>query len=374
MKSTYRRLIRILSCSLVIAAVLLCSVWVPANALSNVFYVWDYLSGTTADGTIISYNFSFDDVKSYNLISSSGGSTVQGLGPLSYPGGSDLSWIQYYSWPLGVLNWNSASTCNGGVIDIRDFDRFVSFDLSTDVRMSFKYSGTLAGQAAYTFNVYSTWYMIYYDEYGNTLGQERSIEQVSSISYTNEVFNGEVIPLRDTMLLNLPENAVYMCPMLKIQLNLPDTGNAFVVSVSSGTQDFFHLSCSVDSVLENSRTLLEIENLLGDLNDKTDTIINGTDEMQQQADDLLNGQQDLDEQLDDAMAQLEDLQDISDQFAEDQYTDFFGSMDSITNFLVKGPWFDMTSLVSPIMEFSPIVTILTLLVAFINISILFFGR
>lgn len=165
------------------------------------------------------------------------------------------------------------------------------------------------------------------------------------------------------------------------------------------------INCSVDSltqdVISSIQTNQKLDNIdgqlgdlndkadqtnqqLGDLNEKSDTLINGTPELQDQADNFLSGAQDLEDQINDAIDELKDLEDLHedlwyyDEYGEKVYyideNGFQGVINHISLFLDEAPWSDMTTLMAPIMEFPPVVTILTVLIAFINISILFFGR
>ena len=306
MKPTYRHLIKILSCSLAIAAVLLASMFVPVNAVDNVLYVWDYLTDYYEENGVLNYSFSFQDIPTYYTLvrSDTDNSVSEGYPPISIGSSPATTWVQVHAWPLGVRNWPN-SVCNGGVIAVSDFNRFMSVELSATGSLFFLYSGTTSG-AAYQFTVKSYWTMNYYDAAGNYLGYDNSGTEEKTITYYTPVTEIPVQSLGAYMDLELPEEAAYFCPMLKSQLYLPDQGGDFVYEVKSSF-DGFTLGCSASSVMQNTETLMRIEEQLGDLNGKADTIISGSDEMQDAADDFSGTADNAQPDMDAALDRLEEL-------------------------------------------------------------------
>lgn len=306
MKTTYHRLIKILSCSLAIAAVLLCSVCVPAKAVNNVLYVWDYLADSYEENGLLCYSFNFQDIPTYYTLvrSDPDNPSVEGFPPLSINATPGTDWVQVHAWPLGVRNWPGLA-CNGGVIAVSDFNRFISVDLSASGSLVFLYSGTITS-AAYQFQVKSYWQMLYYDSEGKYLGSQRTEDIDKTVTYYAPVTDIPIQGLGVHMDLELPEGTAYFCPLLKSQLYLPDQGSDFVYRVDSSF-DGFHLGCSASSVMQNTETLMRIEEQLGDLNSKADTIISGSDEMQDAADDFSDTADNAQQDMDSALEELEEL-------------------------------------------------------------------
>lgn len=371
MSSLFNRLIRIVSCTLVIASVLLCSVCLPAQALNNVLYAWDYLSDQYEENGYLNYSFRFQSIPTYYVLVESVGGTVQGVLPLEITSSPGTRWIQIHAWPFGVRNWANVA-CSGGVIAVSDFERFMDINLSCTATLFFEYYGTTAG-SPYTFQIKSNWNMYYYDVDGNYIGSDSTDYDERSLTYTEPVKSISVQSMGIQMQLELPENAAYFCPMLKTQLNLPAQGSDFVYKVIP-TFDGFSMGVRASSVMQNTETLMKIEEQLDNLNEKAETIISGSEDMQDQADFMLDQSQDLDDRLNAAISELEALEDLSDKALVDDYKDFSAVANDIMAWLATRSWNDFISLVQPIMEFPAMVTILTMLVSFINISVLFFGR
>lgn len=382
MKSTYRRLIKILSCSLAIAAVLLCSVCMPALAASWTTLVpADYISSVRYEGNIrkVTYDFGITPVVYYSATGQSGyfynSLDLQIDGQVGFP-------VSFGVYPLGKYsesNYPLTHRSSGGIaIDASDFKSEAVLALSSNFRvevdLGYRSEYPVYAEESYLIGV--SWSFLQFSETGDYLG---------FLDGGSSTYNARIQDMEDYYVyeydvhhvssIKIPSPDVgYIVPWASVNLSCADDIDGIHVISLSFAFDDFTITTSTDMLLKESLTMEAIEGELGDLNDKADTIINGSDEMQDTADNLFNEQQDLDEQLSNAMAELEDLEDISDQLLADQYTDFYGSIENIADFLVKAPWIDMTNLIEPIMQFTPMATILLMLVAFINISILFFGR
>lgn len=382
MKFTYHRLIKILSCSLAIAAVLLCSVCMPALAASwTTLIPADHISSVHYEGNIrkVTYDFGIAPIVYYFASGESGtfftSKDIQIDGQVGFP-------LNFGVYPLGNYsesNYPLSHRSSGGIaIDASDFKSEAVLSLSSNFRVEvdFGYHSEYPLYAEESYTIGVSWSFLQYSETGIYLG----FLDGGSSSHNARIRDMEgyylfEYDIHHSSSIKLPSADVgYIVPWASVSVNCADDIDGIHVNRLIFAFDDFTISAGTDMLLKESLTMEAIEGELGELNDKADTIINGSDEMQDTADDLMNGQQDLDEQLQHAMAELDDLSDISDQLAADQYTDFFGSVDKISSFLVKAPWLDMTNLIQPIMDFAPMVTILTMLVAFINISILFFGR
>lgn len=377
MKTTYRRLIKILSCSLAIVAVLLCSVCMPVMAASwTTLIPAEHIANTHYEGNYRCVTYEFGTVP---LVQANN----QGYHSNSVTVDITSSSCSFRAFPLGAL-WTGgpplSNSASGSIaIDASDFRPNAALSVSSQANFELDIDYLTTGEyLTETFSVETRWLFVGYRADGTYCS---SIE-TETIIHPLELQN---VPGSPNYVLELPftmnlafsgfsEDVKYLVPLCYVVYRI-GTDNAYIsVNTLKFTFDDFSVTTRTDMLLQESLTMQAIDDQLGELNDKADTIINGSDHMQDAADDLLEDQQDLDEQLDNALAELEDLEDISDQLFEDQYTDFYGVLNHIEGFLIKAPWIDMTNLIGPIMEFSPIVTVLTMLVAFINISILFFGR
>lgn len=382
MKTTYHRLIKTLSCSLAIGAVLLCSVCMPVSAASwTILIPADHISDVRYEGNIrtVTFDFGIAPIVYYSASGQQG--TFYSSIDLQIDGQAGFP-LSFGVYPLGIYseaNYPLSERGSGRIaIDALDFKSEAVLSLGShfrvDLDLGYYSEYPLYDEESYTIGV--SWSFLQYSDSGEYLGflDGGSSSYYASLQDREDYYVFE-FDLNHVSSIKLPSSDVgYLVPWASVNVNCSDDVDGIHVNSVQFAFDDFTISTRTDMLLKESLTMEAIEGELSDLNDKADTIINGSDEMQDAADDLMNEQQDLDEQLQHAMSELDDLSDISDQLAADQYTDFFESVDKISGFLVKGPWFDMTNLIQPIMDFAPVVTILTILVAFINISILFFGR
>lgn len=380
MNSIYQRLIRILSCFLVIAAVLICCV-LPANAASwTTLLLSDHIENIYYEGNFRCARYSFGKTPFIKLLA--GGSTNTGNGSLTVNTG-EYEQFNFSVYPLGVscTGGPPLSNSNSGsiAIDVSDLRPDASMTVHSSLFMELDLTvWTFDVNISEYYNLSAIYSFAGYNASGGYLG---------TVESSGQTFNGHIqdIVESDHQLLELPisvhlslagfkEPVAYIVPMCTVVLKLTDNNPDIRITSVSMRSDDFSITTRTDMLLKESITMEKIEDQLSDLNDKTDILINGTDEMQDAADNAADQQGELNNQLSDSISELEDLEDISDQFAGDQYTDFFGSIDNISGFLAKAPWTQITYLMAPVMEFSPLTTILIMLVAFIAISILFFGR
>lgn len=376
MKSTYHRLIKILSCSLTIAAVLLCCVCVPAQALSNIFYPKDWIDSIEYEGSFIFTRYCFKDapyISAYNRVSGRTENSSQfvylsdvyenyvfRIYPLGYP------------FAPGYDLWN-------GLIDIRDFKDKAEIDIYGDMAFDIQFAYVGQGDPADgDITVSTTCYVCFYDDEGVSVGYDSVELEFLELGITNkssDSMSATINPGVDRFEVIIPSRADYMSVCYLMYFNPPVYPNSgLFIEHLTATCDGLYLRVNRNLIAEQSETLKAIDDKIADLNDKADTIISGSDEMQDQAQDAVSDAEDLGNRLDQAIEELEDLEDTSDQFASDTYKDFSSIATDLRSWLATRPWNDFISLVQPIMEFPAMVTILSMLVAFINISILFFGR
>ena len=384
MKSTYCRLIKILSCSLVIAAVLLCSVCMPALAASWTTLVpADHISNVYYEGNIrnVVYDFGKTPIVYYSTTgtTSQSGSFYSSLalpidGQVGFP-------ISYGIYPLGVYSeptYPLTHHASGGIaIDVSDFKSEAVLSLSTNfhVNVDFGYRSEPIN-ADEPYSIVVSWSFMQYSGAGDYLGflDGRSTTYRVNLQNVDDYFAFEY-DVYNSSSFKLPSSDVaYIIPLISVNVSCAeDADTIHVVALRFEFEDFT-ITTDTDMLLKESLTLEAIEGELGELNDKADTIISGTDEMVDQSNAALNESQDLEDQLDDAIAKLKDIEDISDQFTADNYKNFSAVVEDVRSWLGTRSWTDFISLVQPIMEFPPLIMILTMLVALINFSVLFFGR
>lgn len=384
MKSTYCRLIKILSCSLAIVAVLLCSVCMPALAASWTTLVpADHISNVYYEGNI--RNVVYDFGKTPYVIYSTTGTTSQSgsfYSSLALPIDGQVGFpINYGVYPLGVYsesNYPLTHHSSGGIaIDVSDFKSEAVLSLSTNfhvhVDLGYRSEPITADEP---YSIFVSWSFMQYSSAGDYLGfldgrsttYRANLQDVDGyLSFGYDVYNASSFKLPSS-------DAAYIIPLVNVNVScVEDADTIHVVAIRFEFEDFT-ITADTDMLLKESLTLEAIEGELGELNDKADTIISGTDEMVDQSNAALNESQDLEERLDDAIAQLKDIEDISDQFTADNYKNFSEVVDDVRAWLGTRSWTDFISLVQPIMEFPPLIMVLTMLVALINFSVLFFGR
>ena len=344
--------------------VLVASLTIPAKAVNNVLYVWDYLSDYYEENGVLNYSFSFQDIPSYYTLVDDTGDFAEGYPPLSLSSTPAQTWVQVHAWPLGVRNWPGVS-CSGGVIAVSDFNRFVTVDLSCTGSLFFLYSGTTSGKS-YQFQIKSYWQMLYYDADGNYLGNDISETVEKNVVYDAPVTDVDVHAFGASMDLEMPEETAYFCPLLKTQLYFHSQGSDFVYKVGSSF-DGFTIGCAASSVMQNTETLMRIEEQMDELNDKADTLINGTPEMNQDALDAAGFAQDQQEEAN----RIEEL--------EKEYLDDFEQSshvlnDQVTDFVDGTGFNQLTALVTPVVNWEHSSLLFMMVIAFINMSVILFGR
>ena len=298
MKPTYRHLIKILSCSLAIIAVLLCSMYVPVKAAApKVLDPMDYLSSVTHDG----YGRStyFMDIWDNPIYMAYNESTLVS----TYHGGLDWGLDTSYSFyrlsvsPVGATSFTSNPEA---LINVSDF--------KTSAVLELKYSPQFrvyvynAGNSDLTYTVKSNVVLYWYDK------DFKFLSSSSSGTMTNTGYYGQPDFIWTCDLTNdmvIPENACYMVPRYTISFYHPTSG--YIYRIQNTEYQNFTIMVRKDDVIENSITMQRMEGKIDDLHDKADELLTGSDEMQGASDDFSgtadNAQQDMDSALD----QLEEL-------------------------------------------------------------------
>lgn len=332
MKTTYRHLIKILSCSLVIVAVLLSCIVVPANAAWITLHPADYIDEIYTEGN---YRYVRYDFRTVPLIATpqgaSGNRSLQVIPSVDNPA-TQL----FYIYPMGIkFTGGPPLSANPSIraIDVSDFKSNAALTVSSDLSLDFALNYTAYDEPLEeTFYVDVVWSFASYGESGNYLG---SVEQLHHI-YTKDLQDVNVgeqftynVPISMTMFpLSFSEKVCYIVPQCSLN---------YVVTVDEEDIciDYFGLSCDnltittrTDMIYEQSLTMERIESQiddiggqlddiggkldnvdgqLGDLNDTADEILSGSDQMNDAADDFSGT---ADNAQDDMNAILGDLEEL----------------------------------------------------------------
>lgn len=365
-KFNYKQIIKVLSSFAVIAMVLVASLTVPANAVTNIFYPKDNILFTKYDGNTETINYYFDTAPYLSLRENSSGNLTQGYNTVSIHG------VQYYEtyvfrvYPLGE-SFVPGRNITSSVIDVSDFKSRAVFNLSCDIEFLASYSCQPFASGDTSFYFRSTAYVCFYDINGTyidqiTTGAVRTdvvIEDIGNVEQNNTTFVLNVdIPLQ------IPEGAVYMAPCVLSYMYPPDYEAPHSISLLTASSNRFIMTADKNLLVENSETLQAIEDQLGDLNDKADTIINGTDDQLNNAQDGSEQVQQNQQEMDDILAQLDDYEKF----------DPTPAMQAIQSFLEEDGWQDVREVIAPVIDWAPTVTIMLIILSLINLSVILFGR
>lgn len=293
MKITYRHLIKILSCSVVICTIFLCSIFVPAYAAAVVLKPIDYANGMspTTEGTML-YSFRFKSTPYFECFN---GSTLalQTSGSLDwYPvGGNDFYRISIS--PLGN------SVYNGTVIDVSDFKTGAVLDVAFSALLELDLKSE--GSSGLTYIARSQMLLYWFDTDMNLIKTENcgTVEQ----SYTHG--DADAWLLQNSYDMSILDDAAYVSPRFITQIYKPAAGD--ILRVRSAENIFLDVVVEKDDVNADSLLLENIEKQLDDLNDKADTIISGSDAMQEDVDNFTSNTQDTEQKMDDLIGELEEL-------------------------------------------------------------------
>ena len=293
MKITYRHLIKIFSCSVVICTIVLCSIFVPAYAAAVVLKPIDYANGMspTTEGTML-YSFRFKSTPYFECFN---GSTLslQTSGSLDwYPvGGNDFYRISIS--PLGN------SVYNGTVIDVSDFKTGAVLDVAFSALLELDLKSE--GSSGLTYIARSQMLLYWFDKDMNLIKTENCGTVEKSFTYGE----ADAWLLQNSYDMSILDDAAYVSPRFITQIYKPAAGD--ILRVRSAENIFLDVVVEKDDVNADSLLLENIEKQLDDLNDKADTIISGSDDMQENVDNFTSNTQDTEQKMDDLIGELEEL-------------------------------------------------------------------
>lgn len=364
-KYNYKQIIKVMSSFAVIAMVLVAGLTVPVNAaVHDVYYPADWISDVISDGSDVTIRYEFTNRTYISALNRNTNGTTNGYEEI-YLWDFTSDYI-FRIFPLGRL-FTPGSNCTSELIDISDFKKQAVVDLSYN--MIFRvYCNTRAGAdgtSELTFITYS--YICYFDSDGKFLSYDYNTLQQDVIQLENRDPDGDVYvynPGTMSLSTRIPDDAVYMAPCYLMYAYPPDGHSPIFITELDACCGGFRLDVKKNLLIEQSETLKAIEEQLGDLNDKTDTIINGTQEQQEAGQNALDKAEEQEREFDEIMDQLEEYEKIDS-----------GSVSSeIQNFVYTDGWLYVKDLLSPLLDWGPTATIMLIVLALVNISVILFGR
>lgn len=362
------RILKVASCSVVICTLLLASVTLPAMAApTKILYPSDYLSSYNerVDGSALcTFRFKTTQGGYYQFYNGDQYTSVS-YGDFSFA--PDYNNYDYYqlSWcPLS--NSITRPEASGIVISLSDFKTGMYFNFGTAIQLQVTFS--TGGSSTYTYQTKASATLSWYDANYQFIEATTTPVVTRSWSYADPAVSDKWV-IQSSFDLQIPENAEYLVPRIIVRID--DNGAGAITSISSTSNEYFDITCTKDAVRGNSATmkaieskLVEVNDQLGDLNDKTDQIINGTDKQQEHAQDVYDEVQNESDTLDDQLGQLEDLEDF------DTAT-VFGT---INDFLEADGWKDIRILLEPLLDWTHVSTVMLFVFAFSTMRFLFLGR
>lgn len=340
----------------------------PAFATPAVINPADYANGMwpTTEGTT-RYNFRFKASPYYQGYNE-GTLAYSSNGVLSWSPAAGYSYYRVSVLPLGGPAYDSI------MIDIRDFKTGAVLDVTFNAMLLLDISAE--GSSSLTYTTRSQMVLYWFDESFNLLSSENCgvVEKQGSWGADNAVWL-----LQNSFDMTIPEDAAFVVPRYLAQIYDPDAGD--IVKIVASQVPWLDVVVEKDDVNADSLLLESIErelgdlndtaedikSELGDLNDKADTIISGTPEM----DDAVN---DMNQNIDDQQQAMDDYDAIEKEALQD-WEESSAELDSkISNFLKGKGWVQLSALVSPVMNWEHTGHIMIMIIAFVNLSIILFGR
>lgn len=345
---------------------LVASLIIPAQAANNVLYPKDYILYTKYEGNIETISYYFDVSPYLSVMERINGHLYTGFNFVDINGVYSEDTYIFRVYPLGQA-FTPGAFNNGTLIDIGDFKSRAIIKLTCDLEFYVHIEAQPFASGDSTCYFESTPYVCFYDKDGNfvdwTLAdverKEIVIEDIGNVEQSLQKF-----PLDVEIPLQIPDGAAYMAPCVLSYFYPPETEAPHSIGFLRANCNRFILRADKSILLEQSETLKAVEEQLGDLNDKADTIINGDQQQQDSAQDGSENVQQNQQHMDDILAQLDDYEKM----------DTTSAMEAIKNFLDEDGWNDVREVIGPVIDWSPTVTIMLIVLSLINLSIILFGR
>ena len=328
----------------------------PAENIDSVFYQGNF--------RCVRYRFNRTPV----IYCPNAGSDSGSIQILPSPGSSSQI---FYIYPLGYKTSSGpplSSNSSNVAIDVTEFKSNVAFTVESTIffQLDVNYS-TYDQYLDERYTLAATWYFHGYNSSGAYVGGVASttysyngtLQDVSNEQYTVE------LPVSVTISpMTLADKVSYVVPVCSVSYVITEDEADLSIDYWRLTCDDFNITTRTDMLLQESLTLQAIEGQLGDLNDKTDTLINGTPEQNQAAQDTLDQTQDIGKEFNVLMAQLDEL-------GESDTSTVMGAMQ---DFLEEDGWQDLRVLVAPVLDWKYFITIALIVLSLVNLSIILFGR
>lgn len=356
---------------------MIASLVVPVHATSWTTLVpADYIDYTYYDGNYryVVYDFQRSSLIYYRYGSGTG--TSKDYVRLS-PNPDITTPFYFTAFPLGARSTGGPPLSNSAsgqiAIDVSDFKSLATMTYMSNIQLEldisyFAYASAIDERLV----VGVDWLFMAYGESGNYIGSIDRHQESISVTLQDVYSDGTSyiydLPIdMDLVFSDFAETVSYIVPSCAVTVSTTYDEPDLTVSYIQFSCDGFTISARTDMLLKDSLTLQAIEDQLGDLNDKTDTLINGTPEQNQAAQDA------KDEVLDfrDEAERIEDEQNNLLQNAEEALDDMLLVVDEAIN---GAGWGLLSRLLTPVMDFKYTGILMLLAIAFINMSIIMFGR
>lgn len=380
--------------------VLVASLTVSAHAVSwTVVNPADHISTSYRENGIdyVSFNFNLSPLIDYSLTGHSG-DTLTGSAQNSVSLDIDHSYhlpARFNIFPLGK-KYSPASALtsvdSGQIaVDVHDFKPSAAVTVNVNFYLHIDYVYDTAVDWSRYDTVGFTCYLRFYEYDGNgkpTAMQVKIVEGTYDLSPQSTQATLSV-PIQKTFeLSSMNENTRYIVPYfyLSTYSNF-DVADIELRNVGVSLKGFY-IQTQTDMIMKDSLTLEAIEkhledlndktdstneklddlnDQLGDLNDKADTVISGTPGMQQNADDASNFAQDQNEEAN-------RVEELEKEYLDDYEASSDALNDKVSLFVDGVGFTQLTALVTPIMNWKYSGLIMLLVIAFINMSVIMFGR
>lgn len=371
-KFNYKQIIKVLSSFAVITVVLLASFVLPVHAASWTTVVpANHIKETSLEGNVrkVTYDFGIPPLCFYQCTGASGSFYTSTSIPLDhdvYPP------INFGIYPLGKYaeaGYNLSSSGSGQIaIDVSDFKSEAILKLGTKfhITLDLFYFSVPNSYTSEPYTLSANWSFMCYNSSGEFLGFfDASSDFKNFVLQDTDTEYTYVIEFEPYCYMSVPSDDVkYVIPLISVDLLRGTyTGNIDLRNLTFSF-DNFTLSVSTDMLLKESLTLQAIEDELADLNDKADTIINGTQEQQQDGQNAVDKSDELDREFDEIMDQLEDYEKID--------TSSVSSV--IQDFVYTDGWLYIKDLLSPVLNWNPYIVTILVVLALVNLSVILFGR
>lgn len=329
------------------------SLSIPALAVAHVIPIGKTIDTVRYEGNNVYTDYLIDDSTYISAKDLTTNVATNGFGSV-YIDDFTSNYV-FRIYPLGDI-FTPGDKNSGTLIDIADLRDNAIIELTYDMVFDIQFLKHSGASGTSELHFSTSAYACFYDKDGNPVGQDvENVKEFVILENPDGVIDDSMTlnPGTFRFTLSIPDDAVYMAPCYLMYIYPPDSHDPIYIKTLAATCDGFRI-CTV-------------KNMMLEQNQKLDTIINGTPEMEQAAQNAQNQVQDQDEQVN----QVEEL--------EKEYLDDFNQSsevlnDKITDFVDGTGFNQLTALVVPVMNWEHSAMIMLLIIAFVNMSVIMFGR